>query len=80
MLLKKSNGDFFLKDDEDILYEFAQSELYYDNTRDEEVRLALFLSYSSPGGLDSFFLKDEFTFLFYRWCGMKGKILSELKK
>jgi len=73
MMLFKNNivADMWVKDDDDLLYEFAASDVYQDKSRDEKVRLAFFLTYKEPNGLQSTFYGCQFNKLWDYWCANK---------
>jgi hypothetical protein len=76
MILYKDNKRFqrYNADDSHVLSSFKQSEYYNDRTRDEIVRLALFIAADEPNGLQSTcsFRQLNETFDFY--CGIKPKL------
>lgn len=59
-----------------ILTGFAQSEVYQDKTRDEKIRLALFIAFDEPNGLQSSFLGHQFNKLWDFWCENKFKFIG----
>lgn len=77
LFLNNQLDGLYYKDDDDILYEFAKSELYQDHTRDEKVRLALFIAYDPPKGLGSTFLGFQFNKLWDYWCANKFTFIGQ---
>lgn len=75
MTLFKNNvvNDMWFIDDDELLQRFANSEDYKDKTRDEKVRLALFIAGSEPNGLQSTFYGYQFNRLWDNWCANKWK-------
>lgn len=59
-----------------LLQLFANSEIYQDKTRDEKVRLALFICYSEPNGLQSTFYGFQFSKLWDYWSANKLKFIK----
>lgn len=77
MILFKNNvfTDPRFIDEDDLLQQFANSEDYQDKTRDEKVRLALFIA----GTLQSTFYGYQFNKLFDKWCCEKYKYVEMSK-
>ncbi|MBK8609109.1 MAG: hypothetical protein IPL84_03980 [Chitinophagaceae bacterium] len=82
MILIKHNkvDESFVKSDDEILQEFANSAVYQDKSRDEKVRLALFISYAEPNGLDSTFYGHQFNKLWDYWCERKWQFTKQTIK
>lgn len=70
MTLFKNNqlDSAFVIDDDEVLRGFANSEIYQDKSRDEKVRLAFYLSFDEPNGLQSTFHGCQFNKLYDNWC------------
>jgi hypothetical protein len=60
--------------DGEVLHRFVKSEFYKDDTRDIEVRLALFISADEPRGLQSTYSLRAFNELFELYCINKHKL------
>ena len=69
MILFKNNvvADAWTIDEDDLLRQFANSDDYQDKSRDEKVRLALFIA----GTLQSTFYGYQFNKLWDYWLGHK---------
>lgn len=59
------------KDEDELLQEFANSDVYKDHGRDEKIRLALFIAFEPPNGLGSTFLGHQFNKLWDKWLSHK---------
>ena len=59
------------KDQDSILYEFVKSDIYINYSRDEKVKLALFIAFDKPNGLGSTFYGYQFNKLWDYWCANK---------
>lgn len=74
MILLKNNviTEMWGKEDDELLREFAKSDIYKDYSRDEKVRLALFISFEEPRGLQSTIVYwNQFNKLWDYWCANK---------
>lgn len=72
------NNVSYEKHEDDILQDFANSEIFNEKTLDEKVRLALFISYQKPNGLNSRIDTQQFNDLWDYWCGCKYKFIKIL--
>lgn len=66
----------FEMDEDEILQQFANSEICKDKTRGEKIRLALFIAYDEPNGLQSTFYGHQFEKLWDNWCANKHKFIG----
>lgn len=66
------------KDADEILREFAQSDIYSDAHYSEEIRLMYFISFLPPKGLGSTCAGDDFVKLWDYWCANKYKFTGAL--
>jgi hypothetical protein len=75
MTLFKNNAvnDAWYIEEDALLQMFANSEVYQDKSRDEKLRLALFICYNEPRGLQCTFYGYQFNKLWDYWCGNKFK-------
>lgn len=62
--------------EDDLLQGFANSERYLDKSRDEKVRLGLFIAADEPNGLQSTFLGYQFVRLWDYWCANKYRFIK----
>lgn len=76
MRLFKNNVELWHKDADEILFEFASSKIFFEKDRCEQTKLALFISFNEPAGLQSTFLGYEFTKLWDYWTLYKYKFLA----
>ena len=63
-----------------LLQMFANSEVYQDKSREEKVRLALFICYNEPNGLQSTFYGYQFNKLWDYWTLNKFKFTIKNEK